>query len=66
NSWMPTASPNSMIGAKGVGEMPSIGTPGLVVNAVMDALRPLGVHHVEKPLTPGRIWHAIHTVRGGQ
>ncbi|MEL7468204.1 MAG: xanthine dehydrogenase family protein molybdopterin-binding subunit [Pseudomonadota bacterium] len=65
NSWMPTASPNSMIGAKGVGEMPSIGTPGLVVNAVMDALRPLGVCHVDKPLTPGRIWHAIHAVRAG-
>ncbi|MEM9062416.1 MAG: xanthine dehydrogenase family protein molybdopterin-binding subunit [Pseudomonadota bacterium] len=59
NSWMPTASPNSMIGAKGVGEMPSIGTPGLVVNAVMDALRPLGVTHLDKPMTPGRIWQAI-------
>ena len=59
NSWMPTNSPNSIVGAKGIGEMPSIGTPGLVVNAVMDALHPRGVRHIDKPITPFRIWQAI-------
>ena len=59
NGWMPTNSPNSLVGAKGVGELPSIGTPGLVVNAVLDALNPLGVRHIEKPITPFKIWHAI-------
>ncbi|MEM7422582.1 MAG: xanthine dehydrogenase family protein molybdopterin-binding subunit [Pseudomonadota bacterium] len=64
NSWLQTASPNSLIGAKGVGELPSIGTPGLVANAIMDALRPLGVRHLDKPMTPGRIWQAIRGARG--
>lgn len=63
NAWMPTNSPNSMVGAKGIGEMPSIGTPGLVVNAVMDALHPLGVRHIDKPVTPFRIWRAIEAAR---
>ena len=65
NAWMPTNSPNSLVGAKGIGEMPSIGTPGLVVNAVMDALHPTGVRHIDKPITPFRIWQAIEAVRAG-
>ena len=59
NEWMPTNSPNAILGAKGVGELPSIGTPGLVVNAVLDALEPCGVKHLDKPLTPMKIWQAI-------
>ncbi len=61
--WAPTASPNSLIGAKGVGEVSSIGAPGVIVNAVIDALRPLGVEHVDLPLTPEKVWRAIHDAR---
>jgi len=63
-SWAPTASPNALIGAKGVGEVSSIGGPGPVLNAVLDALRPLGVEHLDTPLTPERVWRAIQAGRG--
>lgn len=61
--WAPTASPNSLIGAKGVGEVSSIGAPGVIVNAVLDALRPLGVEHLDIPLTPEKVWRAIRDAR---
>jgi len=61
--WAPTASPNSLIGAKGVGEVSSIGAPGVIVNAVLDALRPLGVEHLDIPLTPEKVWKAIQTAK---
>ena len=63
NDWMPTNSPNAILGAKGVGELPSIGTPGLMVNAVLDALMPLGVQHIDKPITPFKIWQALQAAR---
>jgi len=59
-AWAPTASPNALIGAKGVGEVSSIGAPGPVMNAVLDALRPLGIEHLDTPLTPETVWRAIH------
>lgn len=59
-AWAPTASPNALIGAKGVGEVPSIGGPGPVMNAVLDALRSYGVEHLDTPMTPERVWRAIH------
>lgn len=62
--WAPTASPNALIGAKGVGEVSSIGGPGPVLNAVLDALRPLGIEHLDTPLTPERVWRAIDDARG--
>jgi carbon-monoxide dehydrogenase large subunit len=62
--WAPTASPNSLIGAKGVGEVSSIGAPGVIVNAVLDALRPFGVEHIDLPLTPEKVWRAMHASRG--
>lgn len=58
-AWAPTASPNALIGAKGVGEVSSIGGPGPVLNAVLDALRPLGIEHLDTPLTPERVWAAL-------
>lgn len=61
--WAPTASPNALIGAKGVGEVSSIGAPGPVMNAVLDALRPLGVEHLDTPLTPEKVWRAIDATR---
>ena len=62
-AWAPTPSPNAPIGAKGVGELGSIGTPGVVVNAVLDALAPLGVRHLDMPLTPEKVWRALRSAR---
>ncbi|MES3150804.1 xanthine dehydrogenase family protein molybdopterin-binding subunit [Sphingomonas faeni] len=47
------------VGVKGVGESGTIGSPPTLVNAVIDALRPLGVNDLAMPLTPARVWSAI-------
>ncbi|MCD0165615.1 carbon-monoxide dehydrogenase large subunit [Deinococcus sp. 12RED42] len=54
-----TPSPHHPIGAKGVGESPNVGSPAAFVNAVMDALSPLGVTHIDMPLTREKVWRAI-------
>jgi carbon-monoxide dehydrogenase large subunit len=54
-----TPSPHHPIGAKGVGESATVGSPAAVVNAVMDALTPYGVRHADMPLTPSNVWRAI-------
>jgi carbon-monoxide dehydrogenase large subunit len=54
-----TPSPHHPIGAKGVGESPTVGSPPAIVNAVMDALAPYGVRHVDMPLSPSRVWSAM-------
>ena len=54
-----TLSPNNFLGLKGVGELPTNGAPAAVGNAVVDALRPLGVDHVDMPITAQKIWKAI-------
>ncbi|KWW99449.1 Carbon-monoxide dehydrogenase [Carbonactinospora thermoautotrophica] len=51
-----TPSPHHPLGAKGVGESATVGSPAAVVNAVMDAI---GVRHVDMPLTPSRVWTAM-------
>jgi aerobic carbon-monoxide dehydrogenase large subunit len=51
------------LGVKGIGESGTIGAPPTIVNAVLDALRPLGVAHVDMPLTPSRIWSAIQAAQ---
>ncbi|HEX6763167.1 MAG TPA: xanthine dehydrogenase family protein molybdopterin-binding subunit [Gaiellaceae bacterium] len=56
-----TPSPFNPLGAKGVGEGGSIGTPAAIANAVADALAPLGVRHVDPPFTPARIWETIRS-----
>lgn len=56
---METASPMNPLGAKGIGEAGAIGAPAAIACAVMDALRPLGVKHLDMPYTPARIWQAI-------
>jgi aerobic carbon-monoxide dehydrogenase large subunit len=61
-----TPSPHHPIGAKGVGESPNVGSPAAFVNAVVDALSPLGVKHIEMPLTRAKVWHAIQDARGTQ
>jgi carbon-monoxide dehydrogenase large subunit len=54
-----TPSPHHPIGAKGVGESATVGSPPAVVNAVIDALTPFGVRHADMPLTPSRVWDAM-------
>ena len=60
-----TPTPFNPLGAKGVGEAGSIGATPAVQNAVIDALSTLGVHHLDMPATPGRIWHAIQDASSG-
>jgi len=54
-----TPSPVNPLGAKGVGEAGTIGATPAFINAVCDALEPLGIRHIDMPLTPARVWHAI-------
>jgi aerobic carbon-monoxide dehydrogenase large subunit len=54
-----TPSPHHPIGAKGVGESATVGSPAAVVNSVVDALAPFGVRHADMPLTPASVWRAI-------
>jgi carbon-monoxide dehydrogenase large subunit len=55
----PTPAPASPIGVKGCGEAGSAGAPSALINAVVDALAPLGVRHVDMPLTAEGLWRAI-------
>jgi aerobic carbon-monoxide dehydrogenase large subunit len=60
-----TPSPVNRLGVKGVGEAGTIAASPAVVNAVIDALRPLGLTYIDMPLTPMRVWQAIQEARGG-
>ncbi|MES2512204.1 MAG: xanthine dehydrogenase family protein molybdopterin-binding subunit [Pseudomonadota bacterium] len=51
------------LGVKAVGEAGTIAAPSAVMNAVMNALRPLGVQHLDMPATPSKVWHALQTAR---
>jgi carbon-monoxide dehydrogenase large subunit len=51
------------LGAKGVGELATVGAAATVVNAVMDALAPFGIKHLDMPLTPAKVWEAIQAAR---
>ncbi len=55
-----TPSPHNPLGVKGAGEMGTIASTVAVVNAVMDALAPFGIRHLEMPLTASKLWHAIN------
>ena len=59
-----TRSPHHPLGVKGIGEAGTIASTAAVYNAVMDALRPLGVKRVDMPLTPERVWRAIQEAKG--
>lgn len=54
-----TPSPHHPIGAKGVGESPTVGAPPAIVNAVVDALSHLGVRHIDIPMTPWKIYSIL-------
>ena len=58
-----TPSTVNPLGARGIGEAGTIGAPPAVVNAVLDALAPLGVRHLDMPLTPQKVWRAIRDAR---
>jgi carbon-monoxide dehydrogenase large subunit len=54
-----TPSPSNPLGVKGVGEAGTIGATPAIANAVIDALSPLGIRHLDLPFTPERVWRAI-------
>lgn len=54
-------SATNVLGVKGIGESGTIGTPAAIVNAILDAVRPLGVTDLQMPVTAGRLWDAIHS-----
>ena len=60
-----TPSPHHPIGAKGVGESATVGSPAAYVNAVIDALTPMGVTNIDMPLTSGKVWAAIQSAKAG-
>jgi carbon-monoxide dehydrogenase large subunit len=61
-----TACTHNPVGIKGVGEVGAIGVPPAVINAVIDALAPLGVTHIDMPATPEKVWRAIRAAGGVQ
>lgn len=54
-----TLCPNNPLGAKGIGESGAVGAPAAVVNAVVDALAPFGVDHIDMPVTPEKVWRIL-------
>jgi len=73
-SWLPafeldetvTPSPVNPLGVKGVGEAGCIASTAAVANAVIDALSPLGIRHLDMPYTAQKVWGAIQSAKGGQ
>ena len=58
-SFMETLTPRNPLGAKGIGESGSIGSTAAVQSAVIDALSPWGIRHLDMPMTPEKVWSAI-------
>jgi aerobic carbon-monoxide dehydrogenase large subunit len=54
-----TPTPLNPLGAKGIGEAPTIGSTPAVANAVIDALSAFGIAHLDIPFTPEKVWRAI-------
>ena len=61
-----TPSPHHPLGVKGIGEAGTIASTAAVYNAVLDALQPFGVESIRMPLTPERVWRAIHASGSAQ
>jgi aerobic carbon-monoxide dehydrogenase large subunit len=62
----PTPSKVSPLGIKGMGESGCTASLAALTNAVLDALRPLGIQHLDMPLTSAKVWHAIQAARNTQ
>jgi len=58
-----TPSPTNVLGVKGVGEAGTIAASAAVINAVVDALSPFGIKHVDMPASPDRLWKMIKEAR---
>jgi aerobic carbon-monoxide dehydrogenase large subunit len=58
-----TPSPINPMGVKGIGEAGTIGSAHTIVNAVVDALTPMGVKHIDMPVRPKRVWQAMQEAR---
>jgi carbon-monoxide dehydrogenase large subunit len=58
-----TPSPVNSLGVKGIGEAGTIAATPAILNAVVDALRPLGVDYLDMPLSPQRVWAAIEAAK---
>jgi carbon-monoxide dehydrogenase large subunit len=73
-AWLPhleldetvTPSPVNPLGVKGVGEAGAIASTAAVANAVVDALSPLGIRHLDMPFTSQKVWAAIQSAKGGR
>jgi aerobic carbon-monoxide dehydrogenase large subunit len=63
SQFQQTPSPTNPLGVKGIGESGAIGAPPTIVHAVLDALAPFGIAHLDMPLTPQKIWAAICKAR---
>jgi carbon-monoxide dehydrogenase large subunit len=63
--FIETASPYNPLGAKGAGESGCIGGPPAIVNAVLDALSPLGIKAIDMPLRPEKIWVLVQAAQQG-
>jgi aerobic carbon-monoxide dehydrogenase large subunit len=59
-------SPTNALGVKGAGEGGTVGAPGAVIHAILDALAPLGVTDIDMPATPEAVWRAIENARGSR
>lgn len=62
--WTNTPTDVNPMGVKGIGEAGTIGSAQTIVNAVVDALAPLGVKNIDMPLRPKRVWQAIQEAKG--
>jgi carbon-monoxide dehydrogenase large subunit len=60
-----TPSPTNPLGVKGIGEAGTIASTPAVINAIVDALAPLGVTDIAMPASPQRVWQAIQAAKGG-
>ncbi len=61
----PVPAKTNVLGVKGCGEAGCAGSLPSVMNAIVDALRPLGIHHIDMPATPERVWRALAEARAG-
>jgi hypothetical protein len=59
SQFQETPSPTNPLGVKGIGESGTIGAPPTIVHAVLDALAPFGIRHLDMPLTPRKIWASL-------
>ena len=63
SQFQETPSPTNPLGVKGIGESGAIGAPPTIVHAVLDALAPFGIAHLDMPLTRQKVWAAIRSAR---